>query len=372
MKFRSARRTHGLAGSFALAVLVTPLLSACSGDLLDPSARSTTTPVGVRIENATGATVQVQLEALDAQGETIVPSGNQAIEIPVVTITDSGVSYGTLTPIGAGAAAADGSLGGDADAYATDATVRVPGFSTTQGPLYCGSWVRITAQADADDATIRIFGAGSGTRSFDSGSVGESGERYFLGGVDFECGQTIVVRVADSSSSATASATGTAVIISAGEESPFDPIVPPGSGEGEPTTIDVQVQNTGAVIGTLRMEVTTSDGDTDNYTVTVPPAAITSGTFACGTQFKFTATYPDPETPDDQDTERMVILTGDGTGALGFDDASVARTGERYLVVGADVACGDTVRVTLRDDLAPIGFSGISAFSGSVTVIPAD
>ncbi|HRX87459.1 MAG TPA: hypothetical protein P5572_20735 [Phycisphaerae bacterium] len=366
MSIRFRRPRRGFYALFALAALVGVLSAACSSDLFAPSARSAT-PVGIRVENATDSTVRVQVEALDANGDNITATGSQAVEIPVVTVDGSGVSFGVLDPIGASAAAAGGTLGNSA-AYATDATVRVPGYSTSQGPAYCGEWIRVTAKNDADDTDIRVFGAGSGTRAFDSGSVGETGERYFLSGVDFECGQTIIVRVAENESGTGSSTMGTAAVVSAGEGSPFDPIVPPGTGEGTPTTITVEVQNTGAVIGTLRMDVTTSAGGTQEFVVTVPPDAVTAGDFACGTQFKFTATYPDPETPEDQDTERIVILSGDGTGAIGFDDASVSRTGERYLVVGEDVACGDTVRVTLHDDLAPIGFSGISAFSGEVTV----
>jgi hypothetical protein len=362
---RSKRTNH--AAKTAAAILVCVQGGACLPDLA-PSARSAN-PVGIRIENATAVTAEVTIEALDANGNVIEANGSRGVEIPVVTITGSGVSYGVLDPIGASAAVADGTLAGSGSAvYATNATVRVPGFSTSQGPLYCGAWVRVTAETD-DDRTIRIVGAGAGTPTFDSGSVGESGERYFFSGLDFHCGQTIVVRVTENETGTGSSTTGTAAVVSAGEPSPFGEIVQPGSGAGEPTTIAVQVQNLGAVIGTVRMEVTTSAGGTQQFTVTIPPGELTSGTFACGTLLRFAATYPDPETPEDQNTERLVILSGDGTGALGFDDASVSRTGERYLVVGSDVSCGDTVLVTLRDDLAPIGFSGISAFSGTVTVI---
>lgn len=353
----------------AAAILVCVLGCACAIDSLAPNARSST-PVGVRIENAADATIEVEVEALDANGEVISPTGNQAVDIPVVTVTGSGVSYGVLDPIGASAAVANGTLpGSGAIAHATQATVRVPGYSTSQGPLYCGTWLRVTARRDEGDEAIRISGAGAGTPTFDSGSVGETGERYFLAGVDFVCGQTIVTRVTENESGVGSSTQGTAVVVSAGAPSPFDPIVPPGTGAGGPTTVGVQVENAGAVIGTLRLEVTTSSGGTQSFVVTVPPDEMTSGQFACGTLLKFTATYPDPDNPEDQDTERLVILTGDGTGALGFDEASVSRTGERYLVVGSDVSCGDTVRVTMRNDVSPIGFQGIVAFSGTVTVL---
>jgi hypothetical protein len=170
--------------------------------------------------------------------------------------------------------------------------------------------------------------------------------------------------------------------VAEGADSPFEPIVDPGTSSGDdpddpdadsdPSTIAIQVANQGAVIGTLRLEVTTSTGGTQDFEVTVPPAAITEGAFACGTQFKFVATYPDPENPEDQETERVVVLTGAGTGSLGFDEASVARNGERFLIVGSDVSCGDTVRVTLRDDVEPIGFQDLGVFSGSVEVFAAE
>lgn len=359
----------------AVAILASPIFLAvgavgCSSDLLGSSARRAT-PVTIRLENATASTTEFLLEALDASGDPISAASVQPVNIPVVTIGEGGVNFGVLTPVGAGAAVADGSLlPGGLGLFDVSATVQVPGFAATDGALYCGQMVRISAQTKVTEGLISLSGAGAGTPAFDEGSVGETGERYLRAGVDFECGETIVVRVGQDASGAGSSSAGAVAVIVPGASSPFGPIPNPGSSAGgqTPATIAIEVENRGAVIGTLRLEVTPSSGAVQEHLVTVPPSAVTTGTFACGTTFRLSASYPDPETPDDQDTERLVILTGDGTGALGFDEASVSRTGERYLVVGTHVSCGDTVHVVLRDDVEPIGFSGIGAFSGTVTV----
>lgn len=364
--FRSVRTLS------AATVLATLIGAGCTGDAYDATAR-TSKPAIVRLENATSSTINVVVDVLNADGEAI-DATQTVVEIPVVTITDAGVSYGVLTPIGASAAAQSGALG--ASAYDTTADVRIPGFQSSAGAVYCGSIIQITAQVDEDDTPIRLSGDGSGTPSFDRGSVGESGERYLIAGVDFECGEEIIVRVGQDLSGAGSATSGAVAVVAEGGTSPFDPIVNPGSDDDnetpDPTTITVQVENQGTVIGTMRLEVSTSSGGTQEFEVTVPPGATTQGDFACGTQLKLVATYPDPETPEDQDTERIVVLSGDGTGAIGFDDQSVSRNGERYLVVGSDVNCGDTVRVTIRDDVDPIGFQGIGVFSGTVTVTSAE
>jgi hypothetical protein len=368
------------AGPLVISMLATAglILPACSFDS-DSSAR-TTKPAVLRLENATASTIEVILEVLDDSGAVLDLAAVGAVEIPVVTITDSGVNFGVLDPIGASAAANTGNL--DSQRLETSATVRVPGFAVSEGGVYCGQTLRITAQVDEDDSPIRLSGAGSGIPAFDEGSVGETGERYLLTDLDFVCGETIVVRIGEDQSGAGSSTSGTVAVVAEGADSPFEPIVDPGTSSGDdpddpdadsdPSTIAIQVANQGAVIGTLRLEVTTSTGGTQDFEVTVPPAAITEGAFACGTQFKFVATYPDPENPEDQETERVVVLTGAGTGSLGFDEASVARNGERFLIVGSDVSCGDTVRVTLRDDVEPIGFQDLGVFSGSVEVFAAE
>ena len=100
------------------------------------------------------------------------------------------------------------------------------------------------------------------------------------------------------------------------------------------------------------------------------PNSSSTGDFACATQFQISSSFPNPETPEDRSTEALVILAGDGTGSLGFDENSVSREGERYLVLGTHLSCGDVVQVNLSGDVDPIGFSGLGVFSGRVEVVP--
>lgn len=330
------------------------------------------------------------VEVLDAEGNLLDVGGVFGpVEIPVVTVSPGSVSFSTLQPVGAAAAALGGSTGGDLDgedtagsplAIGAQANVRVPGFSISEGFLACGEAIRITGQIESSEAQVSFSGDGTGTFGFDEGSVGDSGERFLVRTIHFGCGDSVVIRVDSDgegvSGESSQLARGELAIVAPGLASPFDPIVDPGnsdSGDDDmppvSTDVTIQIANQGGVISTS--VVTLNNGvDEQTFTVTVPPGAQSEGVFDCGTQFTLSATYPNPETPEDLESEALVILSGDGTGSPGFDEVSVSREGQRILVVGTHVNCGDTILVTLDDDVEPIGFQGIGVLSGTVEVIP--
>jgi hypothetical protein len=328
------------------------------------------------VENASANAVELVVEMLELDGEVVViGAAPQAIDIPVVTVSPTGVDFSTLDPIGAAAAAAAGQIG-DSDTenlnLAASATVRIPAFTISEGLLVCGPQARVTTVVDSDRTPIPLSGAGTGTVGFDSGSVGESGQRLLLNDVHYSCGESVVIRIGNADTAAGGDLTGQLAVVPGGEPSPFDSIeVPNSDSESAPTTVAVQVSNLGSVIGTVRLAITNATGDQQDFDVTVPPDTLTTGEFVCGTEFRVSASYPDPETPDDNSTERLVILTGDGTGSPGFDENSVSREGERILSVGTHLECGNTILVTIRDDVAPVGFQGLGVFFGTVEVLGA-
>jgi hypothetical protein len=347
-----------------------------------------------RIENATASPVQIMVEVLDEDGNVLdVGGGFGVVSIPVVTVTPGSVSFSTLEPVGAAAAAlggtTDGGTGADGEAVVgsplaigSQANVRVPGFSISEGFLACGEAIRITGQIASSEAPVSFSGDGTGTFGFDEGSVGDSGERFLVRTIHFGCGDSVVIRVDTDGegvgSDANQRAGGALAVVASGQASPFDPIVDPGDGgDGDgnsppvSTDVTIQIANEGSVISTAVVKLNTGVEEQE-FTVTVPPGSQTEGAFDCGTQFTLSATYPNPETPEDMETEALVILSGDGTGAPGFDEVSVSRQGERILVVGTHVNCGDTILVTLDDDVEPIGFQGIGVLSGTVEVIPGE
>lgn len=375
--------------AFALCVWAITMSSACF--TAQPSA-STRAVSAFRIENATASPVQIMVEVLDEDGNILdVGGGFGAVSIPVVTVSPGSVSFSTLQPVGAAAAAlgnssSDGGTGEDAVgsplAIGSQANVRVPGFSISEGYLACGEAIRITGQIASSETTVSFSGDGTGTFGFDEGSVGDSGERFLVRTVHFGCGDSVVIRVDTDGegvgADANQRATGELAVVGSGQGSPFDPIVDPGTGgdgDGDTpavsTDITIQIANEGSVISTSIVTLNTGV-DEQEFTVTVPPGAQTEGAFDCGTQFTISASYPNPETPEDMESEALVILSGDGTGSPGFDEVSVSRQGERILVVGTHVNCGDTILVTLDDEVAPIGFQGIGVLSGTVEVIPAE
>jgi hypothetical protein len=320
----------------ALVVIAGGCQSSGGGDIL-PLAPGIT----FRIENATSSTASIAIQVLDAFGNVTEANTPRIVDIPVVTVSPDGVSFGTLNPIGAAAAllnpsdAIDPAVSG---LIGTDADVRVTGFSISEGRLSCDALVRVTATLEGISQQVVLSGAGTGTAGFDSGSTGEDGVRYLVSGSDYTCGEAVVIRIDDdgtgTASTATGVPSGRLAVVPTGSVSPFKAIVPPSGGEGaeESNTVTFQVRNENSVIGTATILVGSGE-DVQTFVVSVPPNSTSTGDFACATQFQVTASFPNPETPDDRSTEALVILSGDGTGSLGFDENSVSREGERYLVL---------------------------------------
>ena len=358
-----------------------------------------TRTLGLRIENATASAAQVVVELLDRRGDPIDDSTlGGGVEIPVVTIVPGSVQFSTLQPIGASASQAAGAT--EAGLAATSSTVQVPGQQTSDGDVFCAPVIKVTATVGEQATPVRLSGDGTGTPGFDSGSVGAEGERFLVQGDDFVCGQGVVMHIDDDGSgvgsSGSASAAGRLAVVDAGSASPFDTTggftgggTSGGSssggsdmtstgfgdgGSGQPTdTIRVRIDNRASRIASVDLLVGTTSGD-QSFNANVPADAITEGDFACGTQLTITAGFPDPdnENVDPNGPQSLVILTGDGTGSPGFDGSSVSLDGQRILVVGTHVQCGDTVLVTLQGDAgggsAPIGFEGLIVLGGSVEV----
>jgi len=341
--------------------------------------------LGLRIENATASAARVVVELLDSQGQPIEGSqAGAAVDIPVVTITPGSVQFSTLTPVGAAAgqgAAVSGFL-------ATSSTVQVPGQETSEGGVFCAPVIRINATIGEGEQTVRLTGDGTGTPGFDSGSVGADGERFLVEGVDYVCGQAAVVRIDDDGAT---TASGRVAVVNAGSGSPFgstgfgdssgsgDSGGDMGSngtsgGDAPPELIRVRIDNQALRIATVDLIVGTTSGE-QTFSANVPANEATEGDFTCGTQLTITATFPEVNGGEAgaSDAQSVVILTGDGTGSEGFDDSSVSLNGERILVVGTHVDCGDTVLVTLQGDAgggsAPIGFEGLIVLGGSVEVL---
>ena len=135
------------------------------------------------------------------------------------------------------------------------------------------------------------------------------------------------------------------------------------------------IENQASIIADVNLVVAASAGE-QTFETSIPPDETTEGIFTCGTQLTVSATFPNTDRPPSQSAsdeypDATIVLTGDGTGAIGFDEASIAATGERILVVGTHVNCGDTVTITIVDDSAvmtPNGFNGVATGAGVVTV----
>ena len=381
------RKVHPAAHAAALLLCLSVV--SCVSTLLGPPLPSAP-PTAFRVENATASAVEVVIQVLDVNGEPVeLDASTPFVDIPVVTVTTEEVSFSTLTPIGAAAAAqaqqsgaGDGVSDGLSDLGAWT-TVHMPGFAITEGYLVCGPIVQVSATLQDTETVVLFEGEGTGTPGFDAGSVGEFGERFLLEGVHFACGQSVVIRIGEDGSATN----GKLAVVPAGGISPFDPIESPdtGTGEGgedggdseEPSSTDIQVQieNRATIIADVHMVVGTTAGE-QSFDVSVPPDAATEGEFACGTQLTFSAVFPNTERPPNQEDnslfpDAIIVLTGDGTGAPGFDEASVSPDGERFLVVGTHVNCGDTVVLTILDDsavLTPNGFNGVGVGAASLQV----
>lgn len=387
MKNAKFRPGSLLCGCAVVAAVVIP---ACDSTFVGGAADG----LGLRIENDTPSSAKITFELLDALGNPIDETALAApVQIPVIDISPGNIQVSTLQPVGA---TAELSTGGGV--LAASSTVQVPGLQVSEGGVFCAPVVKVTAAVGEEDAPVRLTGDGTGTPGFDSGSVGEAGERFLVEGDDYFCGQAVVMSIDDDGTSVggseSGSASGRIAVIEAGSGSPFDNPFDAGadSGEGDSSggadastnsvgdqdvaadTIRVRIDNQASRIATVDLLVGTTSGD-QTFNASVPADEITEGDFTCGTQLTITAGFPDPDSQevDPDGPEALVILTGDGTGSPGFDGSSVSLDGQRVLVVGTHVECGDTVLVTLQGDAgggsAPIGFEGLIVLGGSVEVL---
>lgn len=376
----------------ALCLAGTLVLPACISSFFTRS--STGNFVVLRIENATSSSARVLAEVLDLTGQPVaVGQPPQAVPIPVVTVEPGNVTYDVLEPIGASSVLAQQATGGTTDSslFGPEVTVRVPGVRVTQGIVACGPVIRLSAVIDGTDSTVVFSGDGSGTVAFDQGSQGETGERYLLEGLDFTCGDQIVLRVDDDGASGSISSEGTPMgqvaVVAFGSGSPFGPIdsgggsgggsgsdggSDGGSGEPGPTTFTLRVDNNTSTLADVNLAIATAAASSETFDVSVPSQVTTQGQFVCGQQLTISARFVNT-TAGAAEEDAVVILTGDGSGASGFDGSSVSKTGERILVLGTHYECGETVRVAINDDSTvntPNGFNAAGTGAGEIAVFP--
>ena len=245
----------------------------------------------------------------------------------------------------------------------TETSVLVPAGNVTSGSIRCGSMITVTTQAaDASLTAIELAGDGTGTPGFDSGSAGTAGERFLLLATHFDCGDTVVIQL---------SSFGLGQITVVGQETAFpDPVMPidapdtPDQVDPTPRTASVRLENATftAVDITINAQ---SEGDfvapEANPAVRVPAGQYSTGTLACGATYMVAAAMADAGAS-------TVLLTGDGTGTVGFDSSSIGLTGERLLVFGEHYACDGTIVVRITDDGSGIGLSTSDTPLGEVEV----
>lgn len=247
------------------------------------------------------------------------------------------------------------------DGSANDMVIGVPGGSVTSGWTRCGELVTISATVGGMTiSTVELTGAGTGTPGFDSGSVGLAGERFLIANTHFACEDTILVRL-------TAPDSGQIVVVPPGGVLP-DPIASPDeagtseSGTSDASKVTFRLENATATPADITVAIEAGGDDLEGSTpVRVPPAEFTTGEVDCGNTFQITATMADG-------ADSTVLLTGDGTGTIGFDSASIGLSGERLLVFGDDYDCGETIVVRITDDGSGIGLSTSETPLGQVNV----
>jgi hypothetical protein len=351
----TVRITHSL---FALGIIVLTATS-CSPLSGTPATADATI---FRIENATASAVRTAITITDVAGEPIDLSNTaEPLDIPVVTITPGEVTYSTLETVGAVVTVGTGA------SLPTEAEVRVPGYSVSEGRLACGPAVQVVITVDGADATVLLAGDGSGTPHFDSGSVGEDGKRYLILGRDFRCGEAVVLRVdrdGTSAGSDSASATGRVAVVTAGMDSPFDEIVNPGTGQtggddggtdggdggtpSEPDPVIVRLTNT--TNDFIRLSVQSGAGSLGRETnVFVPPLGESAGEVDCADSYTLTGYSLTTTALTGLVEQVLTVLTGAGTGATDFDSGSIGQQGQRVLQASVHFNCGDSIEVNITD-----------------------
>ncbi|MHC4092722.1 MAG: hypothetical protein ACYSVY_21015, partial [Planctomycetota bacterium] len=213
--------------------------------------------------------------------------------------------------------------------------------------------------------TVQLEGSGTGTPGFDEGSVGLSGERTLLSDTHYVCGETVVIRIYDDGTGVGGSTSsvglGQVTVYAKGEVPPVgdlpvfdadstdgDGSADDGSGDGDSTTetgeIDLTIDNQTASGISLELQVGTGDTAADEQSqVTVIPFGIANGVLACAQQVTVRALIIEAETGEDgaSPTLYQVMLTGEGTGTVGFDEATIGPGNSRLLLQGEHFGCGD-------------------------------
>ena len=105
-------------------------------------------------------------------------------------------------------------------------------------------------------------------------------------------------------------------------------------------------------------------GEGTSESIRVPAGAYSGGEVACGSTYVVSASMGDDQT-------NVAVLTGDGTGTLGFDSSSIGLDGERLLAFSDHYNCGDTIVVRITDDGSGIGLSTAETAQGAITVYDA-
>lgn len=282
---------------------------------------------------------------------------NSATDLVEVTVTSS--------PIGGAPTEEGGEEGGESPgAIGHAATVRVESIRSSSGVLLCDEQLLLTAVVlGTVPQTVTLTGAGTGSLGFDSGSVGQNGERLLLAGMDFTCDDTIVVRVG-------ADGTGDVVVVPPDGVLP-DPLTPvddePEDDGGGDRNVVFRLENATASTADVTVTPQAPDGGDPvepARTVRVPAGEFTAGVMTCGSTFVVAAAIAQ----DDEGGGESVSFSGDGTGTIGFDGGSVGPSGERFLVFNEHYGCGETIVARIADDGSGVGLSTSPTPLGTINV----
>jgi hypothetical protein len=249
----------------------------------------------------------------------------------------------------------------------------VPPGEFTTGEVDCGGTLQVSAtMADASAAGVLLTGDGTGTIGFDSASVGLNGERLLVFDDDYECAETVVIRITDDGSgigpSTSETPLGEVNVFASGEVIP-EPDLP----DIEDIVEDPEVEEVVLVIAnqtesTVQVNFATGNGSlassggsdvTSQFDVRVPCGATTTGSSVCAQEYIIAAAHLEATATTYSEgggdifsggggiNYHGIVLTGDGTGTDGFDSNSIAVTRGRLLQLGPHFSCGDTVTVTI-------------------------
>ena len=339
----SIGRCYGPAGAALLMVAL--LVGGCGLGFLPPELPPI--PINVVIENGTSAIVEVRITS---SASAIIGDDGGA--------NDSGVL-----------ASPNGSL-------SNEAVVRVGPGSTTTGALLCDRHLLLSARLLGDNPeTVLLTGDGTGTIGFDSGSVGEEGERLLVAGIDFSCVDTVVIQIGGADSAAVA-------VVTPGGDLP-DPLPPVANPNGDPSSVPrpneivrFRLDNPTTSFVQFKFGTGGDQNDPQFFSVRVPPLTATDGVVDCSAEFILEADHLEDADSADGAGFHTVVLLGAGSGAPGFDENNVGLDNSRTLLLDVHFSCGDTIQVTVTrtkntiDPETEVTTFGIG--EGTVAVTPAE